>query len=1093
MTERSQWMNLRAVRFCAALICLGLSGCPSRSSGGRQAQHRWVEPRISGVDRWDPCRSFLPPGHVVEQAQCSPSPELHDVSGADCEVATEGSAVRALMVQPACTDAAVESLEKAVALDSSGRSLNDLAAAYYVRAQRQDRPSDLLRAYAAARQALTLTPIPREEARFNAALLQEALGLDDRAAAAWDEVARGETGPWAEEARAHRRRLLMLRMRAADSDPRLLIERLTDASSDPVALKTLISAAPLAMQRHLEDELLPQWAQVERVGKREDAQRRLVIATAAATEIARQSGDRCLFDTAKSIERAVAARNAQTLEWLQDGFLAYAEGRAAERGFRAAEASAAYTRAETALARTDNPFRGVASLRLAIVQNTLVGGDENNIRRLRQVTDQARAKRYDYLWIRGQAAVGFALTLAGRWTEALDRYEEIGATFEALHDHEGMAQTALHTSAIYRSIGQYESAWRKALLAQRSAAWLDGSSKQAVAEECASAALGLGHPEVAAAYADVAIRMAQDALSQAPEDHAAAGRVQLASAMSARATIDLYLDNLERAQRDIVEAARLSGSIAIDSDTRLRAIRARLGQVRGELLLNQNPAAAAAAFSDALGWVDSDEYRIFRANLLVERSAAYAKAGQRDVADRDLRSAYETLRTTADGNLSHRFSHGDRVSSLWRAYFSQTDEVYRRLIMQLVDAGRFADAFLYVEQARAFKYFNLTFGPGPQRRRLEPEVFDVAEIQRQLPPNTCVVSYFVMESQTFVWVVTRGRIDFIRQPVGRYTIERWTADIQSAAGTANAARFAAALFAPFQGLLAGALQRVDASFASSADRNLVIIPDGPMSGLPFSALRDSVTRRYLAEDYAVALAPSSTQYIAALTRAKHGGASDILLIGDPAFRQDLDVSRDLRRLPAARQEIDAIRALYGSNAIVMSDTASTPASFLKLAPKTAIVHFAGHSIVESQEPLRSTLVLAPSRDSSGLLSAEDVLAHLRVERTQLVVLSTCSSAGGLPVGSQGLASMAGSFLSVGVPAVIGSLWSTPDQATERLMVSFHKHYREGHDAAHALRLAQIEFLRDTSAASRSAILWASFELFGYAPPLVRHIPEAVPR
>ncbi|MEA2342935.1 MAG: hypothetical protein QOF63_1104, partial [Thermoanaerobaculia bacterium] len=73
----------------------------------------------------------------------------------ECEILmrTREDAVRLLAYKEACTDAAIEALTSFAASSRDPQVLSDLAAAYYIRAQRKDDPSDLVRALGVAEEA----------------------------------------------------------------------------------------------------------------------------------------------------------------------------------------------------------------------------------------------------------------------------------------------------------------------------------------------------------------------------------------------------------------------------------------------------------------------------------------------------------------------------------------------------------------------------------------------------------------------------------------------------------------------------------------------------------------------------------------------------------------------------------------------------------------------------------------------------------------------------------------------------------------------------------------------------------------------------
>ncbi|MEA2339054.1 MAG: hypothetical protein QOE82_3061, partial [Thermoanaerobaculia bacterium] len=146
-----------------------------------------------------------------------------------------------------------------------------------------------------------------------------------------------------------------------------------------------------------------------------------------------------------------------------------------------------------------------------------------------------------------------------------------------------------------------------------------------------------------------------------------------------------------------------------------------------------------------------------------------------------------------------------------------------------------------------------------------------------------------------------------------------------------------------------------------------------------------------------------------------------------------------------------------------------------------IIHVAAHTVINAQAPYRSFILFAPSANEAGPLEAQSLLTRLKLTHTRLVVLSTCSSAGGLPIGAEGVAPFVRPLIGAGVPAVVGTLWNVDDATAEDLLVSFHRHYREGKDAAVALQLAQVALLtnKNNKPGHRSVLAWAPFQVIGH--------------
>jgi CHAT domain-containing protein len=198
-----------------------------------------------------------------------------------------------------------------------------------------------------------------------------------------------------------------------------------------------------------------------------------------------------------------------------------------------------------------------------------------------------------------------------------------------------------------------------------------------------------------------------------------------------------------------------------------------------------------------------------------------------------------------------------------------------------------------------------------------------------------------------------------------------------------------------------------------------------------------------------------------------------LLIGDPAFDPQSILARGLQRLPFAEKEVEQIRSFYPRSEVLIGE-AATPQRFFRLAGGNALIHIAAHAIVNGDAPSQSFLLL------NGVLNAETLMKQLHTDKTRLVVLGACSSAGGLPVGVEGIAPLVRPIVGAGVPGVVGALWDIDDATASALLVSFHRHYRQGSDAASALRAAQLELLRSNNLGLKSGLSWAPFQVIGYA-------------
>jgi CHAT domain-containing protein len=544
--------------------------------------------------------------------------------------------------------------------------------------------------------------------------------------------------------------------------------------------------------------------------------------------------------------------------------------------------------------------------------------------------------------------------------------------------------------------------------------------------------------------------------------------------LRARAQILLALKDYDGAGTDLDETIRLGKGLDLDRDVRDTML-ARREEVRGETLSRINPLRAVAAYTAALQ-LAGNEFLTYRAVLLARRADAQRRAGRNDAADDDLRAAVAQLDAEQSRALHSRKRGQDEA--IWSAYFSRFRETYQLLIRQLLDEDKSDLAFLYAEQSRAREPLYLASETASQE--FTGGTKDLSAIRRSLPNGTLLLEYSVLDDETVTWIVSRDYSEVIRQKATLNDVTRWSAELQKAVNSRNRAGFETQLYAIYDGLMAAPLAKF-----GSIPKRLVIVPDGPMHGLPFAALHNAKTRQYLIEQAPIEIAGSANLYLVSLSRdiaLSSDAERSVLLLGDPAFDARLALAHGLHPLPRAKRECETIFDFYQPHAQSLLNGDATVPRFLELAKNSSIIHVAAHTVINSQAPYRSFILFAPSINEAGPLEAQQLVARLILAHTRLVVLATCSSAGGLPIGAEGVAPLVRPLIGAGVPAVVGTLWNVEDATAEEVLVSFHRHYREGSDAAVALQQAQVDLLRNknNNTGLRSELAWAPFQVIGHS-------------
>lgn len=299
-------------------------------------------------------------------------------------------------------------------------------------------------------------------------------------------------------------------------------------------------------------------------------------------------------------------------------------------------------------------------------------------------------------------------------------------------------------------------------------------------------------------------------------------------------------------------------------------------------------------------------------------------------------------------------------------------------------------------------------------------------------------------------------------------------------------------------------------------RALIVIPSGPMLGVPVEALVDD-RGRFLAERFAVSYAPSGTIY-ARLAELPARTATDqsraILLVGDPSLSRngggDGEDTRQLSArnsaalqrlwsLPWSGLEIEEIASLYPQATVLQGREASeTNLRALVESGRLAsfrTIHFATHALVDDERPERSALVLSQEnlRDpvaaalrgdpiEDGILEAAEIAREWTLD-ADLVTLSACGTGLGLLVSGEGYVGLSQVFFQAGARSLLVSLWSVSDRATALLMRRFYENLEES-------KLSRAAALRDAKQWLRSyrgeqgdhpyehPYYWAGFILVG---------------
>ncbi|HEX2201671.1 MAG TPA: CHAT domain-containing protein, partial [Longimicrobium sp.] len=536
------------------------------------------------------------------------------------------------------------------------------------------------------------------------------------------------------------------------------------------------------------------------------------------------------------------------------------------------------------------------------------------------------------------------------------------------------------------------------------------------------------------------------ALALQDEAVAVAGRTRVrafvAESHARRAQLRAGLGDSAGAETDARAAARHLDDVVLAT---WPWITVDLRLVRGRLRLRTDPAGALAAFDSVAVAVDTA--RTVRRYVLALVGAAEARLALGDAAGAaaDLQKATERLGLQGSAI---------ETASLRASLLDGAREVFDRLVMLEVARGREREALEFLERGR------VSFPPAGPREGA------AAGVARP-PAGSVAVVYALIGDTLLTWTVAGDTVRLVRQSVDHAGLLARVEAVRALEGSRDEAA-ARSVLASLYDRLVRPVERA----LGGAETPLVLVADGELTRVPFSALYDTRRRRYLVEARPLRFASSLRDAARAPSDAAAAGA-EALVVANPAFDPRMYALEPLRE---AEAEARTVAATY-PGARVLPGREATPSALRAALPGSRLFHFAGHAVFDDDRPGRSFLVLAPDSGGASRLMADEV-AGMDLRGVGVAVLSACETLPSREGRSGGFAGFAGAFLAAGADGVVGSLWPVDDRRTRPLMVAFHRAYGRSGDGAAALRAAQLELLRGRDPDLASPSTWAAFRYAG---------------
>lgn len=380
---------------------------------------------------------------------------------------------------------------------------------------------------------------------------------------------------------------------------------------------------------------------------------------------------------------------------------------------------------------------------------------------------------------------------------------------------------------------------------------------------------------------------------------------------------------------------------------------------------------------------------LFQVELLAEQGAADHPA----VVDEAFKATQMSRAGGTAGALARmaaRFAAGN--DELARLVRERQDQIARArwLDSELIDAAAASAGARVADQENAMRaeVAELTRRIAASQVTLEsrfpeyqalasPEPMGIKEFQALLKPDEAMLAYLVDEKQTWVWVLRRDKVGFLKLPIGRSALN------DAVAGIRRQIDLSKGVLLPFSGADAFTLYRkifAPAEPYLAGARDIMVVPDGALQSLPLALLvsqspSDADARQYkyrsyawLTNKYAFTTLPAESS-LRALRRfaGKAPGDQAFTGFGDPTLKgspgegsrgmtpariygrgglADLQALNMLEQLPETADELRSIASTLGAPRNIYLGPEATESAVKRAdLSKVRTLAFATHGLV----------------------------------------------------------------------------------------------------------------------------------------------------
>jgi CHAT domain-containing protein len=408
----------------------------------------------------------------------------------------------------------------------------------------------------------------------------------------------------------------------------------------------------------------------------------------------------------------------------------------------------------------------------------------------------------------------------------------------------------------------------------------------------------------------------------------------------------------------------------------------------------------------------------------------------------------------------------------------------------LLTSTRLRDSLILVFEKKFPDYFTIKYNT---------KVASIADIPKIVGSSGNYINYILSDSLLYVFVVNKKNQHLLTLPVDSSVLNRDIRQFRSLISRPSLSDDARAEFKEFQSIGYDLYKiLIDPVKPYLISDKIIISPDNILSYIPFETIPTSAasgdkimynTMKYLMDDFDISYTYSAT--LMAESERYSSVWQNKSISFAPNYPDTIDIQTVLLNrqstqgvltdLPYARREAEYVSKI--THGLLFENNAARESVFRAESGKFDIIHLAMHTVLSDKDPLHSTLIFSPEKDSvnDGYLKTYEIYGIPL--KAKMVVLSSCNTGTGLLSSGEGILSLARGFIFSGSQSVVMSMWEIEDQSGTEIVKLFYDNLKKGYTKSDALRKSRIYYLKHSDQLRSHPYFWSALVIYGNNNPL----------